>query len=263
MNESSSSPVPDGERYVLPTAILVAALIIVAGVYLSVSPLSLQLTGIQNALNANALAVKNAPPPSPSPSPSPSVAPSGPGAAPASDMGRLNLAGLPYQGGAAAKVKVVEFSDFECPFCRSAYPTVSQVLGNYGNQIQFYYLNFPLTSIHPYAEKAAEAYVCARDQDAAKSWQYYGLLFQKGQDDGTGLAVSDLKSYAAQLGLDTSKFNTCLDGGQMASVVAAEQSEGSALGVQGTPTFFINGVQVVGAQPYSAFQSAIDAALAS
>jgi protein-disulfide isomerase len=118
--------------------------------------------------------------------------------------------------------------------------------------------HFPL-SFHADAQKAAEAAECAAKQ--GKFWEMHNTLFKNGQGDGTGLKVADLKKYAAELKLDTKKFDSCLDNGDTASIVAKDQQEGSAAGVSGTPSFFVNGKQLVGAQPFTSFQAAIDAEL--
>ena len=146
-----------------------------------------------------------------------------------------------------------EFSDFQCPYCSKAYPIVEQLLKDYGDKLTFVYKQFPLTSIHPFAEKAAEASECARDQGKFK--EYYDKLFT----NQNALAVDDLKRYAKDLSLDTSKFNTCLDNNEKVSVVQKDLQEGQSRGVGGTPTFFINGQKLVGAQPIENFKSIIDA----
>jgi len=174
-------------------------------------------------------------------------------------VARINLADLPFLGGADAKVSIVEYADFQCPYCKLAYPTMRQVLGDYGNRVKFYFKNYPL-QFHQNAQKAAEAYECALEQ--GKQWEYYDKLFENSQGDGTGLAVPDLKKYAVDLGLDTAKFNGCLDSGKEAAKVRSEAAEGGQNGVSGTPTFFVNGEALVGAQPYSAFKSMIDSKLA-
>lgn len=162
----------------------------------------------------------------------------------------------------AGKVVIYEFSDFQCPFCQKFYKeTYSQIKKNYidTGKITFVYRHFPLTSIHQFAEKAAEAAECANSQD--KFWQYHDLLFNNSKSDGGGLSVSDLGKYAVEAGLDTAKFNTCLGGGGVAEKVAEDLKIGQEAGVTGTPAFFINGKKLVGAQPYAVFKQAIDEAL--
>ncbi len=174
----------------------------------------------------------------------------------------IDVGDNPAKGPADAKVTIVEFSDFECPYCarfvQDAYP---QILANYGDKVRFVFINLPLTSIHEHAQKAAEAAECANEQGAF--WQFHDIMFQN-QD---ALTVDNLKSYAAQLQLDTAKFNDCLDTGKMADEVDADLAAGekavadAGLDRFGTPGFFINGVHLAGAQPYDVFKAAIDAAL--
>ena len=119
-----------------------------------------------------------------------------------------------------------------------------------------FYRDFPLTTIHANAEKAAEATECADEQ--GKYWEYHDLLFQ----NQAALDVDSLKSYASSLELDTAVFNECLDTDEHMDEVRKDVQDGIAAGVEGTPAFFINGQLVSGAQPYAAFQSVIEAALA-
>jgi len=156
--------------------------------------------------------------------------------------------------GGVDKITIIEYSDFECPFSSRAAPTVKQVLSTYGNKVELVYKHFPL-SFHPNAQKAAEAAECAKDQ--AKFQEYHDILFANQQ----ALSVDNLKKYAADLGLNTNKFNTCLDSGEKTALVQADFNEGKGKGVSGTPTFFIGDQQLVGAQPFDAFKQIIDAQL--
>jgi len=162
----------------------------------------------------------------------------------------------PVLGNKDAPVTIVEFSDFQCPFCGAAEPAVAQIMSTYKGKVRLVYMHFPLTSIHPYAEKAAEAAECAYDQ--GKFWELHGKMFA----NQNALGVDQLKGYAKDIGLDTAKFNTCLDSNQKQAQVNSDQQKGSSYGVGGTPTFFINGIPVVGALPFSEFKSVIDAELA-
>jgi protein-disulfide isomerase len=126
----------------------------------------------------------------------------------------------------------------------------------YEGQIKFVVRDFPLNSIHPYAQKAAEATECADDQ--GKFWEYHDLVFA----NQSAIDVDSLKGYAAELGLDTGTFDECLDGGEHSSEVGKDLDDGRASGVTGTPAFIINGQLVSGAQPFTVFQQVIDAALA-
>ena len=163
----------------------------------------------------------------------------------------------PAQGPEDAAVTIVEFSDFQCPYCaRFDVETLPQILTNYGDRVRFVYRDFPLTGLHENALKAAEASECADEQGAY--WKYHDLLFQ----NQSALDDASLKNYAASLGLDTATFNQCLDSDKYMSEVQKDEQDGITAGVQGTPAFFINGMPLSGAQPYAAFKAAIDAALA-
>ena len=157
----------------------------------------------------------------------------------------------------------MEFADFQCPYCaRFAAQTLPQILSNYGDRVRFVFMNFPLSEIDPSAEKAAEAGECAYAQGAF--WQYHDILLQ----NQGALDVNSLKSYAASLGMDTSRFNECLDSGEMAGAVQADIGagqqafEGAGATRIGVPAFFINGRYLSGAQPFENFKLVIDAALA-
>ncbi len=166
----------------------------------------------------------------------------------------LTVGNDPIKGSPKAPVLIYEYSDFECPFCGRAAPTVERILQEYGDKVAVVFKQYPLP-FHPNAQKAAEASECAQDQ--GKFWEYHDTLFAN-QD---ALSVTNLKQYAATLGLNTATFNTCLDSGEKASEVAADAAEGSSFGVQGTPGFFVNGITVRGAQPFEVFKEVIDAEL--
>ena len=157
----------------------------------------------------------------------------------------------PSRGPAKAPVTIVEFSDFECPYCGRAESVVSQVLSAYGDKVRLVYRDYPLP-FHPNAPKAAEAAHCAGDQ--GKYWDMHGRLFANQQK----LSETDLKDHAKGLGLDAVKFEKCLASGEKAALVEANKKAGSEVGVTGTPAFFINGVMLSGAQPFSEFKSVID-----
>jgi protein-disulfide isomerase len=160
------------------------------------------------------------------------------------------------KGPAAAPVQIIEFSDFQCPYCQRAQSTVQQVLNTYGDRIQFVYRHFPLPS-HPNARPAAEASQCAAEQD--KFWPYHDKLFAS----PTQLSEADLKKHAAELGLDASKFDACVDSHKYKAQVDADAQAGEQAGVNGTPAFFINGRLLSGAQPFEAFKRIIDDELSS
>lgn len=158
------------------------------------------------------------------------------------------------------KVYLVEYSDFQCPFCQKFAPTVRQALSEY-KDIALVYRHYPL-SFHQNAQISAEASECASEQ--GKFWEYHDVLFQKGQGDGTGLAPTDLEKYAKDLGLNSTKFNNCLAAKKYSVRVNGDLSEGTSFGVQGTPGTFVvdkdgNGELVSGAVPYEVLKAAIDA----
>ncbi|MBS3128112.1 DsbA family protein [Candidatus Woesearchaeota archaeon] len=163
----------------------------------------------------------------------------------------------PFKGDANAPVTIVEFSDFECPFCaRFHKDTFPQIMKQYidTGKVKFIYRDFPL-SFHPNAQKAAEASECADDQ--GKFWEMHDTIFEKGVTGG----VTSFKQYALDLSLNTEMFNDCLDKGKYASEVQKDIADGSAAGITGTPGFLINGKLVSGAQPFSVFQQVIESEL--
>ena len=159
--------------------------------------------------------------------------------------------GFPSVGPEDAPVTIVEFSDFECPYCAGLLPTLAKVKQQYADAVRVVYRHYPLTGIHPHAWKAAEASLCAREQGSF--WELHDLMFAE-QDD---LAVDALKAKAARLGLDKS-FNRCLDSGYYHDAVLADLRAGDALGVSGTPALFINGRFVDGAVPFDYLAVIID-----
>ena len=157
-------------------------------------------------------------------------------------------------GSKNAKVKLVEYSDFQCPFCERHYPTLKKILADYGDQVSLEYKHFPL-SFHPYATPAAEASECAAEQ--GKFWEFQDKIFE----DQASLSVEQLSVWAKQLSLNMNKFSTCLSTHKYAAKVQADYQEGQQKGVNGTPATFINGQLVSGAQPYEALKAVIDAEL--
>ena len=163
----------------------------------------------------------------------------------------------PAVGPANAPITIIEFSDYQCPFCQRWHAdTFDSLLKAYPDQIRFIYRDFPLYSIHPQAEPASEAANCANAQ--AKFWEYHELLFSDKMD----LSPEAYSAYASEIGLDLGKFEECLASDQYIPEITADYKYASKLGVSSTPTFFINGIMIVGAQPLSVFQSVIDMELA-
>ncbi len=162
----------------------------------------------------------------------------------------------PSRGPEDAPIVLIEFSDFQCPFCQQATETIAQIVERYGDQVRFIYKDYPLPT-HADAFKAAEAGNCANDQ--GMFWELHDKMFQT-QD---GLDVAALKTYAVQLGLDADTFSTCLDEGKHAERVEGDLALGREYGVSSTPTIFINGRTVMGALPFEAFDQIIQEELAA
>lgn len=172
---------------------------------------------------------------------------------------RLQFAneGAPTKGKKDAPVTLVEFSDFQCPYCQAAAPVLKQVAEKYGDKVQIIYRQFPIPSLHPFALKAAEASLCANEQ--GKFWEMHDTMFS----DQTKLSVSDLKQTAGRLGMDQKKFDKCLDSGRYVEQVQNDQKEGQKDGINGTPAMFINGTYVEGGSvPYATLASLLDKELA-
>jgi protein-disulfide isomerase len=165
----------------------------------------------------------------------------------------------PVKGDANAPVEIIEFSDFQCPFCSRFFSdTLPQLEREYidTGKVKFVYRDFPLDSIHPQATPAAEAANCAKEQD--KFWEYHDKIFQ----NQAIMSPASYKQWAQELGLNTQQFNSCLDSRKYQEEVRKDFQDGASAGVGGTPTFYVNGVELVGAQPFSAFKSIIDQQLA-
>ena len=203
----------------------------------------------------------------PAPSLQPTQAPSQPSAP---QIFQVSVDDDPFKGDPDAPVTVVEFSDFQCPFCSRFFTqTLPALQENYINtgKIKLVYRDFPLDSLHPNARPAHIAAECADEQ--GKFWEYHDVLFEN-QGQWSRLSSADLSSqlnqYATSMGLNSASFDSCLSSPSMADEVNADFLQAASYGATGTPTFFIgnekNGfIKLVGAQPFSAFQAAIDAQL--
>lgn len=169
---------------------------------------------------------------------------------------------LPVMGNKDAKVKVIEFADFQCPFCQQWFKNVETSLMNdyvKTGKIAFYWRDYPFLGQE--SNYAASAGRCANEQ--GKFWDFHDYLYNhQGQENSGAFSKDNLKQFAASLGLNTDQFNSCLDSDKYAKDYQTDLSDGQKAGVNGTPTVFINGVPLVGAQPYTAFKTAIDQALA-
>jgi len=165
---------------------------------------------------------------------------------------RVDIEALgPSVGPEKGQVTIVEFSDFECPYCRQGSKTIAEIVKAYPTQVKLHFRHFPL-EFHSKAPKAAQAALCADEQ--GKFWEYHDILF----DNQGKLEVEDLKEHAKTLSLDELKFAECLDSGKHAETVQKDMEAGKAAGVSGTPAFFINGILLSGAYPIEKFKEIIE-----
>lgn len=156
------------------------------------------------------------------------------------------------RGDFGAPITLVEFSDFECPFCERHYPTMNKILSDYNGKVRLVYKHFPL-GFHSNAQKAAEASECADEQ--GKFWEYHDKLFE---NQANGFGLEKFKQWAKELSLNSAQFNNCLDSGKYAEKVQNDFDEGQQKAVQGTPATFVNGQLIIGALPYETFKGIID-----
>jgi protein-disulfide isomerase len=157
----------------------------------------------------------------------------------------------PSIGKADAPVTIVEFSDYQCPFCKRAEPTVLELRKKYGDQVRFVYRHFPLDQIHARARPAAEAALCANEQ--GKFWEFHEKIFA-----GSGLEDADILAYGQAAGLDAEKFKACVAERRFKDKVDEDAKAGREAGVSGTPAFFVNGIMLSGAKPIEEFSAVID-----
>jgi protein-disulfide isomerase len=176
--------------------------------------------------------------------------------APVIDMNQIDLTGQPMLGEEDAAITIIEFSDFQCPYCsRAANGPVKEVIKNYVDtgKAKLYFMNYPL-GFHQYAQAAAEASECANEQ--GRFWEMHDKIFE---NQGS-LSQESLVTWAKELKLDMNMFNTCLNDGKYKQEVQKDMAIAQSAGVQGTPSFLINGNLIVGAQPFEAFKQILDAA---
>ncbi len=159
------------------------------------------------------------------------------------------------RGSPDAQVTVVEFADYQCPYCKSVEPVLAQLRDKYQGKVRFSFRDFPLKAIHPQAQSAAEASRCAEEQ--GKFWEYHDLLYA----NQSRLNPDTYGELARSAGLNGEQFAACLAGGKFRSQIESDLQSGVAAGVSGTPAFYINGVVLTGSQPLSAFEKVIDSQL--
>jgi protein-disulfide isomerase len=167
---------------------------------------------------------------------------------------KIPVGNAPTKGPEHAKVTIVEWSDFQCPFCSRVEPTIDQIMKTYGKDVRLAFKELPL-SFHNNAHTAAEAALAAKAQ--GKFWEMHEVMFKNQQ----ALDRASLEKYASQIGLNVEKFKADLDSGKWKQKVDAEEAEGHKIGANGTPSFFINGKAFVGAQPFDAFKGKIEDAI--
>lgn len=164
----------------------------------------------------------------------------------------LSVAGAPFKGLATAPVTIVKFEDFHCPFCKRVQETFAQLLARYADKLRLVHRDFPIDTLHPEARRAHEAARCAHEQ--GKFWPYHDKLYANAPE----ASPEQLKAYAREVGLDLSVFEQCSTSGRYQAAVQQDVEEGNRLGVFATPTFFINGRALSGAQPIERFVQVIE-----
>lgn len=167
------------------------------------------------------------------------------------DRAAIETADNPELGSAAAKLTIVEFADFECPYSKDTANVIRKVMAKYGDKVNFIYRDYPLTSIHANARPAALAAECAREQ--GKFWEYHDKLY----GNAPALSYADLLRYGKEVGLEEKQFESCVAGEKYKEKVDADTAAAQKLGIAGTPTFFFDGVKVEGAIPEEIFEAVI------
>jgi len=185
--------------------------------------------------------------------------PSAPSEQPSAPQGPVNIAVSDndhIRGAKDATVTIVEWSDFQCPFCSRFHPSVERVMREYEGKVRWVYRHFPLDSIHPNARPAAEASECAAEQ--GKFWEFADQLFEQQERLGPDLYTS----LAQSLDMNTAQFDACIKAGKYRQRVSDDEQAGLAVGVRGTPGSFVNGIEIPGAVPYEQLKGYVDQALA-
>ena len=171
-------------------------------------------------------------------------------------MEKISLENVPVKGAKDADVVVVEYSDFQCPFCKRGKDMLPDIMKTYDGKIKIAFKQLPLQN-HDWAKPAAIASICAYQQGNDKFWAFHDMVFDNQSEINKENANEKFTAYAKELGLDTKKFGACLDSEEVASRVEAELTEAKEIGVTSTPTFVVNGMIVPGANP-EALKNAID-----
>lgn len=175
------------------------------------------------------------------------------------NMRKIDLEGRPFRGPADAKVTIVEFSDFQCPFCSRGYQILEeQVMPEYEGKVRLFFKHLPLKSIHPWAEGAALASECAAVQSTDGFWKMYHALFKNQRELNQDNLKAKVTELAKAAGLDEAKFSECYEHKTALPRIEKDLAEAAAVGASSTPTFFINGRRLEGAQPLENFKAIID-----
>ena len=230
--------------------LIVAALILGASIVGAAALLQGSLASMREEIATVAAAVKAQPAPQP-------AAPTRPTARRGPDPNQrysVNVKGSPAKGPDAAKVTVVEFSDFQCPFCSRVNPTMARIHEDYGDDVRIVFKHLPLR-IHPKAPAAHAAAEAAHSQ--GRFWEMHDAIFA----DQAGMSPERYREYAEKIGLDLDRYDRDLEAGDVQKRVSGDSAEAEKLGVTGTPAFFVNGRFLSGAQPYESFKRLIDAEL--
>ncbi len=250
-NFSSGSGDLSFAAYIIGAAVLVGAILVTISMFVNTNRI------LQHIDSGSGVAAGTQTAPA-----APSAAGTQPSTAPTGPVNITLKPNTPFLGSGSAKVTVVEYADYQCPFCErwytSTWPDLKAKYVDTG-KIKFVYQDFAF--LGPDSNTLAEGSHCAADQN--KFWQYHDYIFSHQQQENTGWATQDKVEALAQniSGLNSSQFNQCLNSGKYKQEVLDETAAGRQYGVTGTPTVFVNGTAIVGAQPATAFEQAIDAAL--
>ncbi len=194
------------------------------------------------------------------PTPNPADNGQQPTPSPAGPVKPVNEKADHIKGPKNAKVTLIEYSDFQCPFCNRHFATLQDLMKQYPNDVRLVYRHYPL-SFHPFAQKLAEGSECANELGGPDAfWKYHDHIFQQ-MAAGTFTDAAQTVTGAKDVGLNSDKFKTCLDSGKYAALVAQDEQDGQAAGVEGTPGTFVNGKMISGAVPLAQLKAAVDAAL--
>ncbi len=257
--KEQTQPETSANPYLLPLSIILASLIVSGAILFAASKIpAINTTGLVVAGTNNPQQAAPTNQPSQQPSGQLNQPPSQPSAPTVTNADFKDIPAFRWEGPANAKVTIVEFSDFQCPFCERFYTDAyKQIKSQYVNtgKARFAFAHFPL-SFHPNARPAANACECAGEQ--GKFFEYHNKIFE----NQASLSDASYKQWAQDLGLNTTQFNSCYDSKKYDTVIGNELDLGQRIGVSGTPSVFVNGKLLVGAQPFSTFKTEIDAALA-